>query len=426
MGTRTDADAPRVAVVVMAKNPRSGQSKTRLQPAVAPDDAALLAAAMLGDRCAQIARRRDAVPAIALADPRDAELPAALVPEGFELIRCQGGGLGDDLLAAAEHFLGRGMPVVLVDSDSPTLPLAYLQSAVDALREPDEARRCDAVLGASEDGGYYLIGLRRSIPELFRDMPWSTAELTTATLARIAELGLTTRRLPDWWDVDRPEDLTRLRRALLRSSWPPRTAQWLRERESRGREPDRAVTTPAERWRAPWHQLSTRTVYANPWLSVREDIVRMPDGNHTLYGVIDAGQCVGVLPFVTEQAVLMVHQYRYVFGRVMLEMPTGGVDAGESHEHAAHRELAEEARVHADHLEYLGKYHTSSSVLDETAHLYLAHGLTDAGSQGADETEFIRVEEIPFASVLEMVLSGDILDPMTIVAVLRAARMRGV
>jgi ADP-ribose pyrophosphatase len=110
----------------------------------------------------------------------------------------------------------------------------------------------------------------------------------------------------------------------------------------------------------------------------------------------------------------------------MLEMPTGGVDPGESLEQAAHRELAEEAGVHANRLEYLGKYHTSSSVLDETAHLYLAYGLTPAIEERSDATEFIRVEEIPFRRVLEMVLSGEILDPMTIVAVLRAARMAGV
>ncbi len=422
MGTSAEAIASPVAVVVMAKRPLPGRTKTRLQPALGPDDAARLSAAMLADRCEQVARLRDVVPAISFADFAGENPPADLVPEGFELIRSEGRGLGEDLLASAEHFLGRGLPVVLVDSDSPTLPLAYLQSAVDVLAQTDPARRCDVVLGASEDGGYYLIGLRESTPELFRDMPWSTSKLANATLAQIAKLGLTTHRLPDWWDVDRPEDLTRLRRTLLRAWWPSHTANWLREREARAREPGPATAPPAERWRAPWYGVSTRPVYANPWLSVREDVVLMPDGNHTIYGVIKAGECVGVLPFADKHSVLMVQQYRYVFGKVMLEMPTGSLEPGESHEQAAHRELAEEARVSAGRLEYLGKYHTSSSVLDETAHLYLAYGLTPARQQEGDETEFIRVEEMPFQRVLEMVLSGEILDPMTIIAVLRAAR----
>ena len=64
----------------------------------------------------------------------------------------------------------------------------------------------------------------------------------------------------------------------------------------------------------PWKTLSTRLVYQNPWTRVREDIAEMPDGNTTIYGVIECGDCVGVLPFLDEGQVVLVRQYRYVFG----------------------------------------------------------------------------------------------------------------
>jgi len=87
--------------------------------------------------------------------------------------------------------------------------------------------------------------------------------------------------------------------------------------------------------RVPWQQLSSRRIYANPWMSLREDQVRLPDGREAIYGVIDCGNCVGVLPFVDPDHVLLVGQYRYVAQRFTWEMPTGGVRPGESLEVAA-------------------------------------------------------------------------------------------
>jgi len=416
---------PRVAVVVMAKRPVPGRTKTRLHPALSPEDAADLYAAMLADRCAQVARLRGVMPAIALADAGGDALPADILPAGFELITSSGAGLGADLLAAADRFLGQGVPVILVDSDSPTLPIECLREAVEVLQGRGAASDRDVVLGASEDGGYYLIGLRKPAPGLFREIPWSTAQVAEVTLARAAELGLKVHRLADWWDVDTPADLARLQGSLLQGCWPTRTADWLRERETRSRQADSNARPSGELWSAPWHRLSTRDVYANPWLAIREDQVRLPDGKQTLYGVVEMGECVGVLPFVDADTVLMVHQYRYVAGRVMLEMPTGGVDPGENIEAAARRELAEEASVRAGRLDYLGAYHTDKSVVSETAHLYIAHDLSPATVERHDETEFIRAEELPFQRVLDMVLNGEIMDGITIIAVLRAARMRG-
>jgi ADP-ribose pyrophosphatase len=173
----------------------------------------------------------------------------------------------------------------------------------------------------------------------------------------------------------------------------------------------------------PWRTLSTRAVYRNKWLSLREDLVELPNGRTTIYGVVTTGDSVGMLPFLDPDTVLLIRQYRYVSRRVTWEMPTGGVHAGESLEAAAQRELAEEIGYQADRLLRVSTYHTSKSVVDETAHLFLAEGLRRAPTP-PDETEFIDVQPFPFAEALRMVLEGEIVDSMTIVAVLLAARRR--
>lgn len=173
----------------------------------------------------------------------------------------------------------------------------------------------------------------------------------------------------------------------------------------------------------PWEALSTRPIYRSPWLSLREDIVELPNGQTTVYSVVTCGECVGILPFADESTVLLVQQYRYVAGRVTWEMPTGGVHQGESLEGAVLRELLEETGHRADRLSYLCTYHTSKSVMDETAHLFVGHGLAPAqGRAAGDDTEFIDVHAVPFVRLLEMVLAGEITDSMTIIAALRVAR----
>ena len=152
-------------------------------------------------------------------------------------------------------------------------------------------------------------------------------------------------------------------------------------------------------------------------------MVELPDGRTTLYGVVDCGECVGVLPFLDPDTVLLVGQYRYVAGDFFWEIPTGGQHAGETPVEAAQRELAEEAGHEAGRLVALGDFHTSKSILREVAHLYVAHDLRPA-SRPADPTEFIERRAFPFAEVLAMVERAEIKDAMTIIAVLRAARLR--
>jgi ADP-ribose diphosphatase len=174
----------------------------------------------------------------------------------------------------------------------------------------------------------------------------------------------------------------------------------------------------------PWETKSTRQVYQNQWISLREDIVELPNGHTTIYGVVTCSECVGVLPFLDSKTVLMIKQYRYVAQRVTWEMPTGGLHRGESVETAAQRELSEEIGYRAENLTWLSTFHTSKSVVDETAHLFLGENLVKVEQQ-PDETEFIEVRPVPFEEVLQRVLRSEITDSMTIVAVLHAARLRG-
>ncbi|HUM16777.1 MAG TPA: NUDIX hydrolase [Candidatus Nitrosotalea sp.] len=181
----------------------------------------------------------------------------------------------------------------------------------------------------------------------------------------------------------------------------------------------------ATQWpRTPWRTTSTRPVYENRWISLREDVVELPDGRTTLYGVVDCGECVGVLPFLDPDTVLLVGQYRYVAGDFFWEMPTGGQDAGETLIQAAQRELAEEAGYEAGRLVELCDFQTSKSILHEVAHLYVAEDLRPVSRQ-ADHTEFIERRAFSFTEVLAMVERGEIKDAMTIIAVLHAARRRG-
>ena len=175
---------------------------------------------------------------------------------------------------------------------------------------------------------------------------------------------------------------------------------------------------------AKWKTQSSREVYRNPWIHVREDIAELPDGRTTIYGVVTMSGAVGVLPFVDADHVMLVRQYRYVFDELeRWEMPTGGIKPGEPPEDAAQRELQEEIGHTAARLEWVSTFYTSNSVCHEVAHLYLGYDLTQAALP-QDDTEDFELAIFPFDQVLEMVYSSEIRDSLTVVAVLHAARLR--
>jgi ADP-ribose pyrophosphatase len=174
----------------------------------------------------------------------------------------------------------------------------------------------------------------------------------------------------------------------------------------------------------PWKTLSTREVYRNPWMRLREDVAEMPNGRTTIYGVCEFGQCVGVLPFVDDEHVVMVRQYRYpARENQRWEMPTGGLHPDETLEQAAQRELMEEVGYRAGSLQWISSYHTSKSVCEEIAHLYIGRDLVPADAP-PDETEFFERAILPFAQVVQLAIDSEIRDSMTVIAVLHAARLR--
>ena len=173
----------------------------------------------------------------------------------------------------------------------------------------------------------------------------------------------------------------------------------------------------------PWKTLSSRPIYRNPWMSLREDVAEMPNGRTTLYGVATFGDCVGVVPFLDDERILLVRQYRYVQKDTRWEIPTGGVRQGEPLLDAAQRELQEEIGYRAERLTWISSYYTSKAICEETAHLYIGEALSLA-QRSPDETEFIEVKDFGFSEALRMVIDCEIMDSMSVIGLLHAARLR--
>jgi uncharacterized protein len=198
----------RRVLAVMAKAPRPGLVKTRLCPPLSPDEAAALARAFLLDVIGQVRSLAAARRAIVYAPVDALPMFQALAPD-FALMAQRGEDLGARLFHAFEDLLAEGAPgAIVIGSDVPTLPSAVLATALEHLAG------ADLVLGPSEDGGYYLIGLREPRPALFGDMVWSTAGVFEETMRRARALGLDIAVLPQWFDVDTAADLERLEASL--------------------------------------------------------------------------------------------------------------------------------------------------------------------------------------------------------------------
>ncbi len=197
------------ALLVIAKRPSPGATKTRLTPPLTPVQAASLYEAFLSDTL-DIAR---AVPDVArfiyFAPDEAAGYFSALAPD-FDLAPQVGAGLGERLDHALTRFLSGGYArVVVMDSDSPTLPVEHVAQAFN------ELETADVVLGPCEDGGYYLIGLTRPQPRLLREVRMSQPEVLSETVALAETLGLRLALLPGWYDVDTADELARLQAEMV-------------------------------------------------------------------------------------------------------------------------------------------------------------------------------------------------------------------
>jgi rSAM/selenodomain-associated transferase 1 len=203
------------ALAVMTKAPRAGSVKTRLTPPLTPEEAAALNICFLRDTTAAIAATAGGGRArgIAVYTPVGAEEAyRGILPEEFNLVPQRGEAFGERLNAAAEDLFQLGFEsLCLIDSDSPTVPLAVFAQAVEILAQPEDA----VVLGPSDDGGYYLIGLKKLHRDLFSGIAWSTEHVLKETVQRARQLDLKVHLLPAWYDVDDRATLARLCRELF-------------------------------------------------------------------------------------------------------------------------------------------------------------------------------------------------------------------
>ena len=193
-----------VAVAVLAKAPVAGFAKTRLIPVLGPHGAAVLHARLL-ERAVTSACAAAVGPVTLWATPdeRHPVFQSIAAQLGIKLVRQGEGDLGARMLTAVAAAKS---PALVIGADCPVLTPHHLRVAAHILRAGD-----DAVVIPAEDGGYALIGLRRPERALFADMPWSTPVVMAETRRRFRELGLTWQEPVTLWDVDRPQDLQRLR-----------------------------------------------------------------------------------------------------------------------------------------------------------------------------------------------------------------------
>ena len=196
------------ALIVVAKKPSPGQTKTRLCPPLTPVEAADLYACFLLDTLDTMRKVPGVRYTIGFLPEEEQEWFRQLAPQ-MQLVCQQGASLGERL----DHLLtqalaGGSTRAVVMDSDSPTLPACYLSQAFDRLTDSD------VVLGPTQDGGYYLIGVKQPQPHLLRQVQMSTPSVLADTLALAEATGLTVSLLPAWYDIDTIDDLCQLDREI--------------------------------------------------------------------------------------------------------------------------------------------------------------------------------------------------------------------
>ena len=197
----------KTCIIVFAKNPVPNQVKTRLVPTLSPEQAATVYTAFLTDGCDALVKLPDVDRIIAYTPAGAQSDLQVLIGNDAIYIPQIGADLGERLAAATQWATEQGYTkILLVGSDSPTLPISYISKAFTLL----DSR--DIVVGPSTDGGYYLIGfsatnIAMTVPFVFEEIAWSTADVFQQTVASIHSLKVTFGLLPPWYDIDTAEDL---------------------------------------------------------------------------------------------------------------------------------------------------------------------------------------------------------------------------
>ena len=179
----------------------------------------------------------------------------------------------------------------------------------------------------------------------------------------------------------------------------------------KGRQPDQNPN--------PWQTFSNKIAYENPWIRVTHREVLNPSGGAGIYGVVHfKNTAIGIVPLDDEGFTWLVGQYRYTLESYSWEIPEGGGPIGTDSLESAKRELMEETGITARRWTPLLEMHTSNSVTDEYGVAYVAQDL-EFGKAQPEETEELIVRRLPFSEAVEMVMSGEITDALSMIAILK-------
>jgi 8-oxo-dGTP pyrophosphatase MutT (NUDIX family) len=175
----------------------------------------------------------------------------------------------------------------------------------------------------------------------------------------------------------------------------------------------------------PWKTISITQVYDNPWIRLEQHDIINPVGKSGIYGKVHfKNRAMAIIPIDQEGNTWLIGQYRYPLDVYSWEIPMGGGPIGKDLLESAKRELKEETGLSAGKWTEIMQIHTSNSVTDELAIVYLAEDLTQ-GETEFEETEVLQIKKLPFGQALELVMSGEITDSISVAAILKAARILG-
>ncbi|CAN5224651.1 TIGR04282 family arsenosugar biosynthesis glycosyltransferase [soil metagenome] len=213
------------AVIIMAKVPQAGNVKTRLQNFLSPENCETLAESFLKDTVNKANSVCENV-FIAFFPPHEIQKLKEILPAETNFIEQTGENLGDKMFNAFRFvFAGQTDSIVMIGTDSPTFSSAFIEQAFGFLEQNSEI-----VLGKTDDGGFYLIGLRVLRREIFEDVAWSSSKTFADVHENIKNIGLNLRQIPVWYDIDEKKDLMKLKNEILNNeNLAPQTFEWLLE-----------------------------------------------------------------------------------------------------------------------------------------------------------------------------------------------------
>lgn len=207
------------AIIIMAKAPLAGTVKTRLQPFLSAEQCAQLAACFLRDTINK-AKTLKIQLIIAYSPAGEIDYFRRWADEKTSFVEQKGGDLGEKMFSAFQFaFARKTEALVMIGTDSPTFPAGFIEQAFELL-ETDS----DAVLGKTEDGGFYLLGLRKLDEKIFEAVEWSSPKAFEQVRANIMNLSWRPSEVPRWYDIDEAKDLEQLKNEFLNNKNAPRRA----------------------------------------------------------------------------------------------------------------------------------------------------------------------------------------------------------